>query len=80
MGNERHVGIYNKYTVTRNDGTGAMGEKHDGCQYFVLDLNHDPYAKPAILAYAKACAATHPILAKDLMMLAIEKPFTGGRT
>jgi len=79
MGNERNVGIYNKYTVVRNDGTGEVGKKHHGCAYFVLDLEHDPYAKPAILAYAKACGATHPVLAKDLMMLAIEKPFKGGR-
>lgn len=80
MGNEQQIGIYEKYTVTRNDGTGAPGKKHDGCQYFVLDLDHDPFAKGAILAYATACEKTHPVLAQDLMELFRTKLFSGGRT
>jgi hypothetical protein len=80
MGGEQRVGLYNKYTVYRNDGSSDPGMKHDGCAYFVLDLTHDPYAKPAILAYADACESTHPVLAADLRKAAETYPFKGGRT
>lgn len=63
---DKTKGIHNKFNVTRNDGTDAPGQKHDGCEYFVLDLTHDPYALDALEAYAKACRYTHPELAKDL--------------
>ena len=43
-----------KFVVRRADGRSRKGEKHAGCQYFVLDLNHDPMALPALRAYAKA--------------------------
>lgn len=59
-------GLFNKFTVTRNDGTDKPGGKHDGCDYFVLDLMHDMHAKAAILAYADACERDLPQLAKDL--------------
>jgi len=59
-------GIYRKFTVTRTDGTDAPGRKHDGCRYFVLDLDHDRYAGPALQAYADACAEEYPVLAADL--------------
>ena len=58
--------IFNKFRVERTDGKSAPGEKHDGCFYFVLDLDHDPHARPAIAAYADACERTHPTLAADL--------------
>jgi hypothetical protein len=32
----------------------------------VLDLSHDPFAKDAIKAYADACEAEYPLLAKDI--------------
>jgi hypothetical protein len=35
---KRTTGLYGKFTIRRNDGTDAAGEKHDGCEYFVLDL------------------------------------------
>lgn len=59
-------GVYEKFRVERTDGRSAPGEKHDGCAYFVLDLDHDPYAIPALRAYAEACAATHPGLSADV--------------
>lgn len=59
-------GIYEKFTVTRNDGKSAPGEKHDGCQYFVLDIGCDPHAIPALLAYAESCKAEYPLLARDV--------------
>jgi hypothetical protein len=60
-------GIFNKFKVERTDGRSAPGEKHHGCAYFVLDLRHDPYAWPAIDAYAKACKDEYPELASDLL-------------
>lgn len=59
-------GLFGKFHVERTDGTSAPGGKHDGCDYFVLDLSHDPYAYKAIMRYADACALTHPQLSDDL--------------
>jgi hypothetical protein len=59
-------GLYEKFSVTRNDGRSAPGEKHDGCEYFVLDLSHDKHAMPALAAYAQSCADEFPELAADL--------------
>lgn len=64
--NARDKGLFNKFTVRRTDGGDADGEKHEGCEYFVLDLNHDKHAIPALLAYAESCAADYPLLAADL--------------
>ena len=61
--------LIRKYDVSRTDGTDAPGHKHDGCEYFVLDLTHDPYAAPALAAYAAACLRTHPRLASNLQMV-----------
>jgi hypothetical protein len=56
-------GIYKKYYVERlNDNQ----HKHDGCTYFVLDLQHDKFSRPALRAYAKACEKKFPQLAKDI--------------
>jgi hypothetical protein len=60
-------GLYNKFEVYRRDGSDEPGGKHDGCDYFVLDLSHDPFAAETITYYARACKDTHPLLAKDLM-------------
>ncbi len=62
-------GIYAKYSVERTDGSSAPGGRHERCAYFVLDLEHDPFAFPALRAYAEACAATHPGLARDLFRI-----------
>lgn len=59
-------GVHHKYDIRRTDGSDEPGGKHDGCAYFVLDLDHDPHAKPALLAYADSCAAEYPLLAQDL--------------
>lgn len=47
---------------------------HDDCEYFIIDLYHDPFAAAALRAYAAACARSHPKMAQDLMRLA---PLTG---
>ncbi len=60
------LGLYPKFTVIRNDGTSVLGRKHYGCRYFILDLDHDPYAIPALKAYADACQDRYQKLAKDL--------------
>lgn len=60
-------GLYGKYNVTRRDGKGTYpSDKHFNCQYFVLDVTHDPYAIPALAAYAEASQAEYPALAADL--------------
>ena len=63
---DRQRGLYNKYDVKRLDGSSEAGKKHEGCEYFVLDLTHDPFALIAARAYAAACEATYPLLAADL--------------
>lgn len=63
-------GMYNKFSVLRTDGTDAPGKKHDGCQYFVLDVTHDPHAVPALRAYADSCRSAYPLLARDLDTIA----------
>lgn len=63
---DKGKGLYNKFIVERADGKSAPGEKHDGCEYFVLDLTHDKFAQPALRAYADACAVEYPKLSDDL--------------
>lgn len=58
-----------KYRVERIGGT---PHKHDDCSYFVLDLQHDFFAGPALLAYADACKNAFPQLAFDLRAVARE--------
>lgn len=59
-------GLFRKFDVRRTDGSDAPGGKHDGCEYFVLDMTHDPHAKVAAAAYAASVEATHPALAAGL--------------
>ncbi len=60
-------GLYEKFEVYRTDGKDQLGEKHDGCVYFVIDLTHDKHGAAAIRAYAEACQNELPHLASDLM-------------
>jgi hypothetical protein len=69
---DKTKGLYEKFTVTRNDGKSEHGEKHYDCEYFVLDLTHDKYAAPALRAYAEHCKAEYPLLADDLFTMADE--------
>lgn len=59
-------GVYRKFWVRRTDGSDLPGGKHEGCEYFVLDIDHDKFAPAALEAYADACEATHPELARDM--------------
>jgi hypothetical protein len=63
---DRTRGITDKFRISRTDGTSEPGGKHHACDYFVLDLDHDPFAIPALRAYADACEAEYPLLAADL--------------
>jgi hypothetical protein len=66
-------GLYPKYTVIRNDGRDKPGEMHEGCEYFVIDLTHDPLAVAPLEAYAeKASEAGYHDLARDLRLKANE--------
>lgn len=60
-------GLFAKFTVLRNDMKDEPGKKHADCDYFVLDVSHDPYAKAALSAYAAACRETHPDLSADMV-------------
>lgn len=59
-------GLYRKYEVLRTDGSDGPGGKHERCEYFVLDVTHDPHAAAALNAYQQSVAATHPALAADM--------------
>ncbi len=59
-------GLYDKFVVRRRDGRDAPGQKHDGCRYFVIDMDHDEHAKDALRAYAENCSTDLPALADDL--------------
>lgn len=64
---DKSKGLIGKFTVIRNDGQSEAGQKHHGCRYFVLDLDHDDHAKPALAAYAKSARQDgYTALADDL--------------
>lgn len=63
---DKNKGLYPKYKVwRRHDPNG----KHNYCDYFVLDWQHDKYTIPAMEAYAKACQSEFPHLANDIYKL-----------
>ena len=56
-------GSYRKYRVEKlNDDMG----KHNECEYFVLDLTHDPLAREAALFYARSIMTTNGRLMADI--------------
>ena len=58
-------GLYAKFNVSRTDGD--PNGKHEGCAYFVLDPQHDPMARAALVAYAdEAHRSGYHQLANDL--------------
>jgi len=74
---KRTIGLYAKFNVTRTDGKSAPGEKHDGCEYFVLDVTHDKHAHAALKAYADSCEAEYPLLARDVRIQAKTQILSG---
>ena len=64
---QRERGIYKKFGVVRVDCSHLPGGRHFGCDYFVLDVTHDPHALPALLAYADSADADgYGLLAADI--------------
>lgn len=66
---DRTRGLYpeGKFRVFRRDREHEPGGKHVGCDYFVLDLTHDPHSIPAVRAYADSCEKDgYGLLAADL--------------
>jgi hypothetical protein len=61
---DRNRGVYAKFSVERTDPGSAA--RHQGCDYFVLDITHDPHAAAALTAYADSCRSDFPALAADL--------------
>lgn len=65
------TGLMNrKFIVHRTDGRDAPGQPHEGCRYYVLDLDHDRFALEAIEAYALACREHYHMLSFDLQQIA----------
>lgn len=64
---DRNRGLYGKFHVWRTDGKSEHGKKHEGCEYFVLDLTHDQHALPALKAYADSARRDgYGLLADDI--------------
>lgn len=63
---DRSRGLYNKYRVERIGGTPG---KHEHCMFFVLDVDHDPFAIPALIAYESFATMSYPKLASDIRQL-----------
>jgi hypothetical protein len=66
---QEEQGIYNKYKVTRVDGSDLPGGRHHGQRYFVLNIDNDFHARRALAAYADSCRHTHPNLSADIKAL-----------
>ncbi len=64
---DKDRGVYEKFTIKRTDGSSEKDGKHHECNYFVLDLSHDPFCRPALKSYAMACKGEYPDLAHDIM-------------
>lgn len=67
---DKERGLYGKFNVSRIDGSSEPGGRHHGCDYYVLDVDHDPHAGAALMAYADSCERDYPKLAADLRVLA----------
>lgn len=76
---DKTKGLYDKFIVHRKDGSDAFGGKHENCDYFVLDLSHDPHAISALKTYADSCRDDYPLLADDLDQIIDTSGVTDGR-
>lgn len=72
---DKKRGLYRKYDIKRTDGSSEPPYgKHANCRYFVLDLDHDKFALPALRAYANHCRHEFPQLAADLDHILDDRP------
>jgi hypothetical protein len=74
---EQRNKLQQKYWVDRIDERDRCGGDRVDSKYFVLDYVHDPYAIPALEAYAVACSDEFPNLSEELRAL-IRKFKNGG--
>lgn len=58
-------GLERRYSVQRLNDPEL---KHNECRFFVLDPQHDPFARMALAAYIIACEDDYPALATDLAL------------
>lgn len=65
--NQQEAGLYHKFNVTRTDARDQPGGDRQGAEYFVLDQTFDPYAVPALLAYADACREGYSQLSSSII-------------
>jgi hypothetical protein len=72
-------GLFHKFSVTRTDGSSEPGGKHEGCNYFVLDIDHDEFAAAALKTYAQKCRKKYPLLAEDLDQIVMKTEALKGR-
>ena len=66
MKSDKERGLYQKYITGRVDGQDRPGKKHAKCKLFVLDIDHDEHAIPALKAYIESCRKDYSLLAQDL--------------
>ena len=77
---KRRMGLYDKYKVVRTDGTSRTGGKNENARHFVLSIDSDPHALPALRAYINSCTTEYPALAEDLGRLVREVQDTREQT
>lgn len=70
---QKQLGLYHKFNVTRTDGKDAPGGSHEHDQHFVLNLTTDKHSTPALIAYIESCESEYPVLAADLRALVANK-------
>ena len=67
---DRERGLYPKWQARRIDGSSDKGLKHEKCELFILDLDHDPHATPALFSYAQSAQADgYELLAGNLFAM-----------
>jgi hypothetical protein len=78
MTSKTTIGLFNKFNVTRTDGSDIEGGKHHGCEYLVLDMTHDPLAFHPVRSYAaNAERAGYTKLSEDLYAKAEQMRLNG---
>lgn len=65
-GEQKKIGSYDKFRVTRRDYRDLPNGDRANADYFVLDLTYDKFALTALQAYAVACREEYPLLSEDL--------------
>jgi hypothetical protein len=71
--------LQQKYYVERIDERDRAGGDRADSKYFVLDYVHDPYALPALEAYAQACLKDFPNLSAEIRSL-VQQLMNGPQT